>query len=576
MKKKFLAIMCIVAAFASCSKNDTNVTDGDTMKVSIDPTISTKATELSFEENDQIGLTITMDADASTFVENSLMTYSGSKFTGSLLWYDNTVATSSLVAYYPYVAGESNPTSFTVNADQTVDQAYTQSDLMIATVSGATPSVDAVSMTFKHSLSRIVVDIDNQSGQDVKSVKIGGSYSTATLDLSTQSVVADETSSVIEIVAPLWDDNLYKIVIVPQTVALSFIVELEDGTEMSVTKAEVTFSSGAQYSAEVVVTAEGGIDAELSGDIDDWTEGGLIPDSSTDDADEPTFEEFDDYFVYDGETYSIATFSNGSTWMAENLRYLPKGYTPSSVAAEWSGIWYPYKMDYDQMLIDGTVSVSPDVKYTVPLTDEESIKKYGYLYDIKVALTNGVEITESNCYDFEGAQGICPPGWHIPTRADYFDLVGLSNKNALGETGNQTNEDAVFYDKDYGSAPIIKANEGGFNFVKSGARVALGFQENVVNGTTDPKYQVTMLQGTNLSSDFSDQYGDLALSYYMTSTCYQPIYSTTITGAPWFNTQFFALMSTYTTSYYGGRLSVSYVSAYSGQGVRCVKDTTNK
>ena len=42
--------------------------------------------------------------------------------------------------------------------------------------------------------------------------------------------------------------------------------------------------------------------------------------------------------------------------------------------------------------------------------------------------SGGKEVTEENCYEFEGAQGICPEGWHIPTRPEFVGLCGLSNK----------------------------------------------------------------------------------------------------------------------------------------------------
>ncbi len=39
--------------------------------------------------------------------------------------------------------------------------------------------------------------------------------------------------------------------------------------------------------------------------------------------------------------YKTVTLKDGRTWMAENLRYVPEGKTPSSDPAEEAGIWYP-------------------------------------------------------------------------------------------------------------------------------------------------------------------------------------------------------------------------------------------
>lgn len=76
-------------------------------------------------------------------------------------------------------------------------------------------------------------------------------------------------------------------------------------------------------------------------------------------------------------------------------------YSVSDPAAD-SHIWYPYEL----VTVDGTLTAKA-------LQDATSIKQYGYLYDIHAALS-GKAVTPENCYDFEGAQGICPKGWHIP------------------------------------------------------------------------------------------------------------------------------------------------------------------
>ena len=86
---------------------------------------------------------------------------------------------------------------------------------------------------------------------------------------------------------------------------------------------------------------------------------------------------------------------------------------------------------------------------------------------------------------FEGAQGICPPGWHIPTRADFFNLCGLSNA-AQGETGNQINEEALFYDSTYGGGKWTSYDEAGWNYVLTGARMKSSY-------TGTAKYQLTQL-----------------------------------------------------------------------------------
>ena len=108
---------------------------------------------------------------------------------------------------------------------------------------------------------------------------------------------------------------------------------------------------------------------------------------------DPNFTENEGSFTYYGETYKTVTLENGSVWMAEPLRYVPEGLTPSENPADASAhIWYPYSISED-----GTA---------VAATDEETIQANGYLYDLQAVF--GSEITVDNCGSFEGVQGICP------------------------------------------------------------------------------------------------------------------------------------------------------------------------
>ena len=242
--------------------------------------------------------------------------------------------------------------------------------------------------------------------------------------------------------------------------------------------------------------------------------------------------------------------------MAEPLRYVPEGYTPSSDPTADSHIWYPYKL----IVEDDNKATADDAE---ALTDEISIKKLGYFYDMYIAL-GGKEVTEDNCYEFERVQGICPEGWHIPTREELFNLCGLSNK-AVDETGNKKNENALFYDANYGGGNISKYNAAGWNYVLSGVRMQSNF-------TATATYQLSRVYSGNTTEEILDKYANQpALTYLMSSTCYKPNYSTS-DPTLLTNIQFFGQMTTFSKSYPEGRVNVAYVSIKSGQQLRCVKD----
>ncbi len=249
---------------------------------------------------------------------------------------------------------------------------------------------------------------------------------------------------------------------------------------------------------------------------------------------DPNFTENEGSFTYYGETYKTVTLENGSVWMAEPLRYVPEGYTVSADPADDDAhIWYPYAINED-----GT---------TAALTDEASVNALGYLYDPYAAFIVS-EINDDNKKSFEGIQGICPKGWHIPTKADFFALCGYASK-AEGEEADQKDETAFLYDAASKGSNIGIFNEAGWNYVFSGAKTGTSYSKVVIdeNKCSNP-----------------DFIGKPALNYIMASTYFNTMSSGTI--------QYYALMSTFTSAYKQGRLHLAGNNITNGVQVRCVKD----
>lgn len=536
--KKLLTLMIGAALLASCQQEENEVTPSAS-RVTISPII-TRATEVNFEDNDRIGLTITK-SNGTVHANNELMTFNNGVFAGNLNWYAEGNETSTLVAYYPYDETGA-PTSFSVQTDQT--SGYGKSDLMAASKSEVVPSANSISMPFRHMFTKLVINVTNETGLDISSVVLQGSIPTANLNLEALSVTADANTPAANITAQQVEANkTYRAIIIPQTVALTLAVTTSDNKILTQKLVSTTLVQSGQYSVNVRVLPDD-ILVTLSGEITNWTDEGSIEADN-----EVAFEEFENYFVYDGVTYNTVTLANGTKWMTEPLIYLPEGFTPSGDPTADSHIWYPYQLI-------GVGSNAINAASAEAMTDEASIKKSGYLYDMYAAL-GGKEITADNCYTFEGAQGICPKGWHIPTREEFLNLSGLSNK-AVGETGNKVNADALFYDANYGGGNVSKFNEGGWNYILSGVRMQTNFN---ATGT----YQLSRIYADNVSPETFERYDNQpSLTYIMSSTCYQPSAN---------NIQFFGQMTTFNkNSYPEGRASVSYVSIKAGQQLRCVKN----
>lgn len=258
-------------------------------------------------------------------------------------------------------------------------------------------------------------------------------------------------------------------------------------------------------------------------------DGGKNPDGG-----DGTYQEYSDHIVYHGESYAIVTLADGNTWMADNLRYVPEGIAVSEDPAVDAGIWYPYTYD-------GT-------DFTV-LTSEEDVAQYGLLYD--AATLFGEALTADNAASFEGKQGICPPGWHIPTFHEVFNLVGMCSKLSVAAAGYEagetpTDENAYYYNADYNGGNIAEMNAAGFGFVFSGTRNQTGSWIKSLSG-----------------------YEACPMTYLWSSTMYQV---QTEEDGSLSRLQYLSLGSTVTKSYPDGRLTVMFNNYGNGCPVRCVKD----
>lgn len=542
MKRILLTMTVAALCLVGCSKEGGS--GPQVRSITVDPTVlamskteepdetRTRATEVDFETDDAMGLTVTTE-NGTDFITNGKFVFRNGKFSSvdHLLWYDDINMRSNLVAYYPY--REELPTEFTVAADQT-GSGYMLSDLMIASKEGVLPTVAATNMTFYHQLTKLVIVVTNESGGTISDVVVKNSVPTATVDLGSKSVTVKAGVGTADVKARAREaGKIYNAIIVPQTVALRLAVTVTvGGVSKTLTQRhkELDLQQG-QYTIRIRVLPSD-IDVTITGDIEDWTDNGEIPVD-----DEVEFVESENSFVYDGETYRTVTLKDGRKWMADNLRYVPKGMTVSTDPADNDAkIWAPYTSD-------GTTCT--------PVTDPAIIAEKGYLYAVETAL--GAAVTPENSAAFEGVQGLCPKGWHIPTQAEWIALVGKTNKNAAGE--DLTDASAPYYDAGYQAGKVTLLDADNFNYVRSGTRM-----------------RATIAAAGSYSKNiYPNPGGELSVNYLLSSTLYKNVYSTAdVTQLT--NIQYFAVMSTFVANTPEGKLSLGYLGYKSGCAVRCVKD----
>ena len=519
--KRYITFVMAALAFAACQQTvEPQMVPG---KVQVEPVI-TKATEVNFETGDQIGLTITKVNAAEKHADNALLTFNGTVFTGELMWYNDANSESDVYAYYPY-STEGTPTAYGAFEDQT--DGIGKADLMVASKKGVLPSPNAITMVFKHMMTKIVVNVDNQSGTEITGLEIGGSPLITGLDIAEMTFVPYEGDVIEEIpVIKAYEAQAgkqWQAIIIPGQMRLEISISLSNGKKITQPLAEMNLKSGAQYTVNARILADD-MAVTASGEIENWTNGGEIEfdgEGTTEDA-PVEFEEHDGYFVYDGVEYKTVTLADGNTWMAENLRFIPRGKTVSSNPAEDAGIWYP-AANVDKV------------------ADPALAETLGLLYDAATAF--GAEITVDNAATFEGTQGICPTGWHIPTLTEMTGLVGHCSNSAM------INTEGAYYDAAIKGASLTALAEAGWNWQFASMR-------NKANTAGNGSYTVTNYNGV---------YG--IMSYLIGSSNYQV---TKNDDGSLKNVQYYYLMPTYNSS--NEKVTVAYGNFLSGASLRCVKN----
>lgn len=512
------------AMFVSCAKHEGPAAEGS-RAIAIDPVIA-RATEVDFEAGDEIGLTIVTPSE--TYCSDVRLAFDGAKFSSAdLKWYEDTNVKATLKAYYPYtgVTAAAAGYTFAVREDQTGD-GYGASDFMGAVKNDVAPSSDPVLMTFTHKLTKLNIAVRNNTGSDVVSLAVSGGTNTAAIDAETLEAVATDGVDAQQIIITANEvekNHTYKAIVIPQTVAFTVEVETADGKRYSKSLTETALAGGHSYNVTVTIGGDQMFLA-LAGSIEAWTDGGEIGGA----VEEPSFEEFDDYFVYDGERYNIVTLADGNKWMAENLRYVPAGKTVSGTASDKSGVWYPCNLSKE--------------------ADPALVATAGLIYSYPVMFDEPNLLTTEKYDTVEGVRGICPEGWHIPTMAEWLKLTGAGS-------GNLSDSSSPYYTSEQGGAPIADLNADGFNvsgcgYINAGSAVAAGAY-NALPSALDANA--------------------FTMAYFPSSTAYQITYNTAGDPASGIkNIQYYAGMLTYNAKFQ--RISVAFQGAYGGSPVRCIKN----
>lgn len=163
----------LMFSFASCSKTEQK-NDGEKLPIRISAEVRnmTKASDTSFDEGDQIGLSVVRwngveapDLTGNRVEDNNVFSFKGGAFIpDAAAYFPDSESKTAFFAYYPYNRVEgfnSGANTFDIMLDnrQNTAERYTSNDYMFAVAEEVMPTSENVPMVFRHVLSKIVVKL---------------------------------------------------------------------------------------------------------------------------------------------------------------------------------------------------------------------------------------------------------------------------------------------------------------------------------------------------------------------------------------------------------------------------------
>ena len=119
----------------------------------------------------------------------------------------------------------------------------------------------------------------------------------------------------------------------------------------------------------------------------------------------------------DNKVYKTVVIGKGEmaqTWMAENLNYADSVATPSLKGRNWCYDDVESNCDVGGRLYNWAAAID-SVKYA---TDKENPMTCGF----------------AGFCEFSGdVQGVCPPGWHLPSIEEFYDFTAIIDADSLGK-----------------------------------------------------------------------------------------------------------------------------------------------
>lgn len=271
IKNLFCVALAGVIALVACKK-DSDVTPSSDRTIKLNASVYgfTKATDTAFEEGDVMGVNVFKGEES--YIHNAKFTNGASGLTSDKVyeWYEDEVE-ATITAYYPYSAELAEYTgtqTFAVKADQSTVAGYKSSDLLTA-VTTSLPTEEAVELPFKHALSKVVINIDNQLDEEIANVWFVNVLGGVTFDPKNPAGLA--ASGEEGTIKAYKNGEAWQMIVAPQensTPKLAITTVSEKQYTFTLTE-NVSFAAGKVNTATVTLSTES-IYTSFTTEISDW------------------------------------------------------------------------------------------------------------------------------------------------------------------------------------------------------------------------------------------------------------------------------------------------------------------
>lgn len=280
----FWAAMAALAMTA-CNNDEEQVlssAEGEIQLQFIHPSGQTRATDTSFEDEDEIGVYVTTTESklqlGGNEVNNEKFVFNGTSWTSPRKVYWNE-GRHNVYAYYPYTktVNDVEDYQFRVQTDQSTADGYTKSDFLWASVSDIAASNSAVRMQFAHKLScvNVVLEKGESYQGEIPAETEVYLYSTvpdALVSLSTGDACKDTYGSSESIRCFQESPAKYKAIVVPQHISSRRpLVEVLIGNVSYLMEGTISYKPGMRHTITITLEQDPEqIKINIGGEIGGW------------------------------------------------------------------------------------------------------------------------------------------------------------------------------------------------------------------------------------------------------------------------------------------------------------------